>query len=602
MPFNIPQVKAVCRPKALSILRERSNQRRSPGRLIYNRRALRELILPEAARPASWATPSEEIYVNWPKEAFAIAAMTLICAAQAPLGAQAVNGAFYVGNGNGMYPHIADAVVAIGSGHSGTIVLTAGYTDVIISTLNVGHLYGPGIKVLMMPGSTIQENITDGSPGIKILEGSALECLGGTASGSVNGQLSTCQVIGSPGANMASMVTSGAMDMGRDQDMFALQGITFEPNGATVSAVGDFEGLVIPALVANNNFFGGPNVTYLVHIGFGTAGGQMFVNNEIRGASQVTGALVYISGGEPGYQNPTSPGFFGGEISCRGSGAQAIKIDGDPTGTGTVGVLDVIFDRVWNQDCPGATLIAPYISIHNANNITFKDIDFSTPVSPIFSISETSPGLTDYITFDNVEVVCQNVNCEGQRNWIDDTTASGYTHTLPPVTILRHRYGFFTYVAHDTAGNWPQQSTYGPGGSTGPSQTDVNLTVTQSGTIGSSSYLDASAGYALRVQNQGAADLDFGVNGYSNSWIESHQEDRPLGKTLNINTKYGGWTFFGGNVSAPNFTLDNGDQVTAMPSSSAVANHAACILSPGPPIVMGHCTSGIRGDGSCSCR
>jgi hypothetical protein len=343
--------------------------------------------------------------------------------------------------------------------------------------------------------------------------------------------------------------------------------------------------------------------------------------------------------------------------------------------------MDVIFDRVWNQDCPGATLIAPYISIHNANNITFKDIDFSSPVSPIFSISESSPGLTDYITFDNVEIVCQNVNCAGQTNWISDTTASGYIHTLPPVTILRQHYGFFTYVAHDTAGNWPPQSTYqGPGGNTAPNQTDVNLTVTQSGTVGSASYPDASDGYALRVQNQGAinmdfgaddyayswlesyqngttigkplnintkyggyvnfggdvfgpnftfsqsgtvgsstipdasagyawrvrnqgaADLDFGVNGYSNSWIESHQEDKPLGKTLNINTQFGGWTFFGGKVSAPNFTLNNGDEVTGMPSSSAVANHAACILSPGPPIVLGRCTSSVRVDGSCVCK
>ena len=632
---------------------------------------------PEARAP--WAKQSEE-YVNGPIKVFLV--VTLACTIQLALSAQAANGALYVGTGTGMYPHIADAVATLGLSRSGTIILTAGYTDVITSTLNVGHLDGPGIKVIMLPGSTIQENITDGSPGIKIMEGSSLECLGAASSGSINGVLSTCQVLAGGSANMASMVTSGAMDMGRGQDMFSLQGITFEPGGATVTAVGDFEGITTPSLIANNNFFGGPNVTYVWHIGWGTGGGIMFVNNELRGAAQVTGALVYITGGEAGYQIPTSPGIAGGEMSCRGPGAPMIKIDGDPTGSGAVGVIDAIFERIWNQDCGGATLSSPYVSIHNADHVVFKDMDLSTPVSPIVSISESAPGMTDFISFDNMQVFCQNVNCAGQTNWISDTTASGYTHTLPPVTVNLQRYVPFTYIAHDQAGNWPQLATYqGPGGgSAAPSQTDVNLTVTQSGTVGSISYPDASAGYTLRVQdqgainmdfgangyadswiesyqngtttgkplnintkyggsinfggdvfgpnftftqsgtvgsstvpdasagyawrvrNQGAADLDFGVNGYSNSWIESHQEDRPLGKTLNINTKYGGWTFFGGNVFAPSFTLNNGDQVTAMPSSSAITNRAACVLSPGPPIVLGRCTSGIRDDGSCSCR
>jgi hypothetical protein len=530
----------------------------------------------------------------------------LFCTAVTRLTGQSVNGTYYVGSGSGMYAHIADAVAAIGSSRSGTIILTAGYTDVISSTLNIGHLYGPGIKVFMLPGSTIQENITDGSAGIKVLEGSSLECLGAAASGSVNGVLSTCQVItGGSSANMASMVTTGALDMGRSQDVFGLQGITFEPGNATVTAVGDFEGITTPSLVANNNFFGGPNVTYVWHIGYGTGGGKIFVNNEVRGDSYVTGALVYISGGEAGFWNPTSPTIEGGEISCRGSGAASIKIDGDSTGSGEVAVIDAVFDHIWNQDCGGPTLVSPYISIHNASHVTFRDmsISTSTTVSPIISITENAPGLTDFVVFDNVEVICQSPNCSGQTNWISDTTAGGYTHTLPPVTVNRQKYGYFTYIAHDEAGNWPPQSVYrAPATGTTTNQMDTNLIVTQSGALGSTSYEDASDGYALRVQNQGAADLDFGVNGYSNSWIESHQEGVPLGKTLNINTKYGGWTFFGGEVFAPSFTLNNGDQVPAMPSTSAVTNHVTCILSAGPPIVLGHCTTNVKDDGSCKCN
>lgn len=517
--------------------------------------------------------------------------------------AQSANGTYYVGTGSGMYAHIADAVGAIGSSRSGTIILSAGYTDVIASTLNIGHLYGPGIKVFMLPGSTIQENITDGSAGIKVFEGSSLECQGATASGSVNGVLSTCQVITGSSANMASMVTTGALDMGRSQDMFGLQGITFEPGNATVTAVGDFEGITTPSLVANNNFFGGPNVTYVWHIGNGAGGGKMFVNNEVRGDSAVTGALIYISGGESGYWNVTGVAIEGGEMSCRGSGVPALKIDGDPTGSGQSGVIDVVFDHVWNQDCAGINPSSPYISIHNASHITFRDMPFSTIASPIVSITESAPGLTSFVLFDNVEVICQYVNCVGQTNWISDTTAAGYTHTLPPMTVNRQKYGYFTSITQDVAAVWPAQSAFiAQPTSTVVNQTDTNLTVTQSGAVGSTSIPDASDGYALRVRNQGAINLDFGANDYADSWIESYQNGTTIGKPLNINIKYGGYTNFGGFVFAPRYFLQNGDELTGMPAKSAVVNHAACILSAGPPIILGHCTTNIKDDGSCKCN
>ncbi len=103
----------------------------------------------------------------------------------------ASNGAYSVGSGAGMYSHIADAETSIGIGKTGTVILSAGYTDVITSSMQIGWPAGPGIKVFMMPGSTIQENIANGGPGIVIYEGSALECLGAAPSGSVNGQAFT---------------------------------------------------------------------------------------------------------------------------------------------------------------------------------------------------------------------------------------------------------------------------------------------------------------------------------------------------------------------------------------------------------------------------
>src|SRR5580692_6450290 len=101
-------------------------------------------------------------------------AILFVCGTISPLMAQANSGALYVGSGTGMYAHIADAEAAIGVGKTGSVVLSAGYTDVITSTLGIGWPSGPGLKVFMMPGSTIQENIANGGPGIVIYEGSAL--------------------------------------------------------------------------------------------------------------------------------------------------------------------------------------------------------------------------------------------------------------------------------------------------------------------------------------------------------------------------------------------------------------------------------------------
>jgi len=603
-----------------------------------------------------------------------------------PVAAQsASNGARYVGTGTGMYAHISDAEAAIGTGNMGTVILTAGYTDVITSTLKIGWPSGPGLKVFMMPGSGISENITDGSAGIIIYEGSALECMGAAPSGSVNGVASPCQVFAANGAvHMSSMVTSGFASTGHTQDMFSLQGITFRPGSATITNVGDFAGIVTPSLVANNNFFGGPNVTYVWHIGNGTGGGEtMFLNNEVRGDSAVTGALVYITGGETGYINATGNfGIVGGEVSCSGPNAPAFMIDGDPDSQGVVGVVGLRIHGVWSQACPASGQPSSWVSVHNASYIHIYDQTFSSSSPSFFFLSESAPGLTNFVSFDNVAVDCVSPNCPGQA-FITDTTATGFVHPAPSWTMNLPRYGYQGYVQHDQAGGgWSNVSgptssgtqvtdqiltvtqsatagstsyadasdgyslrvqnqgainmdfgansyadswieSYQNGTTTGkplnintkyggyinfggdvfgPNFTFTNGQLTQSGTVGSASYLDASAGYAWRIRNQGAADLDFGVNGYSNSWIESHQEDKPLGKTLNINTKYGGWTFFGGEVFAPNYGLSNGDGVTSMPPTSAAANHAACILAAGPPIRLGHCTSELKTDGSCNCN
>ncbi len=541
-----------------------------------------------------------------PKLVLWVVTILLVCATASHLKAQASNGAFYVGSGAGMYSHIADAEAAIGVGKTGTVILSAGYADIITSSLRIGWPTGPGIKVFMMPGSTIQENIMDGSPGIIIYEGSALECMGAAPSGSVNGQTSPCQVtVGSSSARMSAMVTSGFATTGRSQDMFSLQGITFRPGGAVITAVGDFEAIVSPSLISNNSFFGGRNVTYEWHIGNGTGGGEtMFLNNELRGDSAVTGAMVYITGGESGSPDETGNfGIVGGEVSCTGPSAPAFMIDGDVADQNAQGVVGVKIHGVWSQACPGAdSQPASWVSIHNASYIHVYDQNFSTPSPSYISISESAPGLSNFIFFDNVALDCSNPNCPGQV-FVTDTTANGFTHPAPTWTNNIPHYGYQGFVQHDQAGGgWSHVAGAFSGGSSTGQQTDTILSVTQSGTVGSTSYADAGAGYAWRVQNQGAINVDFGANDYADGWIESYQNGTTVGKPLNINSKYGGYTNFGGFVYAPRYSLSNGDGLTAMPATSAVVNHAACILSAEPPIRLGHCTAAIRSDGSCKCK
>jgi hypothetical protein len=144
------------------------------------------------------------------------------------------------------------------------------------------------------------------------------------------------------------------------------------------------------------------------------------------------------------------------------------------------------------------------------------------------------------------------VNCVDQ-SFIQDTTVTGYTHPAPAWTNNIQLYGMEGFIMHDQAGRW----TYTPGpamnsvstAALSTNQANVtSLDVTGNGAAGSTSYQDPSEGYAWRVENGGAINLDFGANGYLNSWIESYQNGTGLGKPLLINTKYHAPTYFGGDV------------------------------------------------------
>lgn len=467
--------------------------------------------------------------------------------------AQATSGAYFVGSGPGMYSHISDAEAAIGKDNMGSVILTAGYTDTINSTLNIGwnNGYGPakGIKLIMMPGSTVAENITDGGPGIVVFDGSSVECLGATASGDMNGNPSTCQITtDGPAVKMSAMIASSEIVTGNFQNTFGMQGITLNPGSATVTAEADLGGFGGPSTIINNILYGGPNVTYLVHLHNNVGGGVEFANNQLRGANAVTGAELYITGGEStGYQGVTGGmDITGGEISCTGPNAPAIKIDGDPNNTGREGIIGLNIHGVWTQTCLGTTGIPPtYITIHNASFIHIYDQVISTPSANFISISESAPGLSNMETFDNVEIVCSSQNCNGQT-FIVDSTTGGYTHPATSQTVNIPLYGYVGHIQHDEAGEW----TAGRTASAFNGQVGI-------GTADPKGMLDVRGGYdasapstssapVIRANGGGALSLWMSDYAYYGSWIQSIQDDgtnlvkdlflEPLGGDIGIGT------------------------------------------------------------------
>lgn len=457
---------------------------------------------------------------------------------------QTTTGALHVGIGAGKYAHIADAETAIGPNKPGTVILEAGYTDTITSTLNIGVNRPYGIKLIMESGSRINEQITNGSPGIVILDGSSMQCAGSAPSGNINGEgFSTCMV-SADGAFVSSMVTGNTALDNQYQSVFGLAGITFNAGSGTMNAVGDFAAMGPPSAIIFNSFIGGGNVKNVIylHNEFGTVA---WIANQVRGMTH--GTLYYITGDEAaGYQGAS--GSFtieGGEASCPGPNSPAIVIDGNPdnrVGYNWQGVLHVNFHQLWSQVCAGSDPPPPaYITIKDASYIHMYDEQFSSDAPTYISVSESNPGAVNNLLFDNITISCNQINCPGQV-FIQDTTVTGYTHPAPTWSNNIALYGVEGYITHEQAGQWTNTP--------GPITNSVATTTiaTGQGPLGSDSYQDASQGYALRVGDGGAINLDFGADGYLNSWIESYQNGTDLPKTLEINKKYHAPTEFGGDV------------------------------------------------------
>jgi hypothetical protein len=351
------------------------------------------------------------------------------------------------------------------------------------------------------------------------------------------------------------MVTGGWGILRHYQGLLGLAGITFIPGNAAVTSEGEFDAIVAPSSIINNNFFGGPHVTHLVHLGNGFGGGShMFIGNELRADSALLGSTLYITGGEAGY--PGETGNFdieGGEISCQGPGQSAIQIDGDPNNMGRQGIVGIRIHSVWTQDCGGAQPAA-YVTIHNASFIHMYDETVGTPAPAFISINESGPGLSNFETFDNVAIVCATPNCT-EQTFILDTTAGGYTHPAPGWTDNISLYGYQAFIPHDEAGErtYAQSESYRSltaVDATVAAATVSELNATKS-MFNSPSFADASVGYNVRMTDGNEINLDFGQNYYMNSWIESYQSGMSLGKPLYINMKYGAATVFGGPLETP---------------------------------------------------
>jgi hypothetical protein len=226
-------------------------------------------------------------------------------------------------------------------------------------------------------------------------------------------------------------------------------------------------------------------------------------------------------------------------------------IDGNPNNRAGnwQGVMHLNVHALWSQTCEGVSGYPPaYIIIKDASYVRFYDQQFSSQSPTLFYITESNPDQVNNLLFDNITMSCNQKNCVGQ-NFAVDKTKYGYVHPAPSWTNNVQLYGQEGFVLHDEAGRWTYTSGPTNVGTTTLNQVDANsLDLAVSGSAGSTSYQDASTGYAWRIGNGGAINLDFGGNDYMNSWIESYQSGTTLGKPLFINTKYHASTYFGGNI------------------------------------------------------
>lgn len=385
-----------------------------------------------------------------------------------------LQGAYYVGSGPGQYSSIASAIASIKAAAprrnewSGTIIVTAGFVDTITSTLSIGEpdqttpTGQQGIKVIMMPNSTIVENITNGTPGIVIYNGSSLECLGAAMSTSLYGKPSACRVYTTSHTNVSAMVATQSILNSKYTGDFGLYGVTFVANAGTVGAVADFGATAKPATVENNQFVGG-NASTVVK--FDHSGTPNFINNDVYGSNTTRGPLVTIQGGESrGYAGMTSElDYEGGEILCPGPGEPILSINGDPDNVGNVGVLNIHISDVHTQVC-SATAGTNYITIHNALNVFFDHDQFSAGRDRnVIDVSQSAKGLTRNIFFDDDGVA-------GGTTWIYDTTAN-VNHPFPSPAVTIPNYGTEHFIRHDYAGTLISQGS--AGGNTPDSFTKV---------------------------------------------------------------------------------------------------------------------------------
>jgi hypothetical protein len=512
-----------------------------------------------------------------------------------PLGAQVL----WVGSCADCYTTLYAATQAVTSyspTNSAVIYVSANYVDTVTQTVVIGSGAGAHTKVIMLPGSHETIAITNGTPGIILGDGSTLECVGGAFSGNVNSNQyqSSCNVDAAPGMNVSIMIGGAHILNGNFQDSFSLQGITVNYNNGTVTGGGavDIAAIGAPSLFANNSFLTGPNVTAstcIVHYHNAAGGGVVFLDNQIRNSGAMNVTPLCITGEDAtGFQGVTGETKFeGGEISCPGNNRPVIKIDGNAGGSGFSGVAQVWFEGFHSQYCSWSgftpTPATSYITINNAVGVHFQNLELTPGGSTnVVAISESAIGKTQNIMFDNVGIGCPSdtAGCPGY-NFIADSTNGGTNHPFPTNIITAPSYGYVANVIHDEAAMHLD-------GKQGYSRLHLSCT-----TASAFTYPDAclsingqSAAYSaggdneiVRINAGGANSLLFGVNGYSDTWIQSVQDDTSnYPKPLQLNPG-------GGTVSI------GSNYVPLQSTGTQTGGYLACIKSAGPPIIIGTCTA-----------
>lgn len=402
------------------------------------------------------------------------------------------------------------------------------------------------------------------------------------------------------GIPQAWLTSMGAPNYGASPNLTILQYST----GLSLNLIGN---IGLSNIVLDMTASGGPNFTMTA------VSSSVFENLSVVNCSFAGGPCMTIAAGNASGTNAGLNHFSG--RTFLGGGSWALDFtSGSNLAFATENVID---DLVISNPITGNILFDKYCD----SNTLWRVSAFNFTGNPSIGIQFNGSATTD-----------QGVQWEIIDNY--DETGNGTTHSTAAEAAFIVNPSFYNYVrSKELAGGpyslavyndptliptsftWMDQQSFLT--ATGPSFTIPNLYASIgmfTPYIRANNPGQASGADTLVVNEQDSSHGDgqthFGLSvGASTPYVNYirgslTQIDSPVTMTNGLVVNSGGVNSTGYQVSGVNLASTNLSDSTSLARSGTGGggiNQAACILSAGPPPVLGHCTSVVSSSGGCTC-